>query len=138
MALGTRVYACPLCLLPGIMVLPTQYRPYLPPVPIYQYNCRVCMKPYRSVKAARRHEADSHGPRMKCGECKFTCPESRPAEMRNHQNLRHGTDSPPAKRRRQLTVKPPTERISADTPVAESYVLAPNQDSFLAAFAFPG
>ena len=117
------------------MVVPKQYRAYLPHIPIYQYNCRVCMKPYHSVKAARWHKADSHGPRMKCGQCKFMCTESRLAEMKNHYNLRHGTGSPTSKSRRQsaLTEQPCTERIPAETPAVESYTLAPNQDRFLAA-----
>ena len=56
-----------------------------PPPPVYTFFCRFCGKGYVNVYSCRRHEKDAHGPRMKCSHCyKFTCPESRISEMRNH------------------------------------------------------
>ena len=98
------------------------------------------MKPNQSVKAAKRHESDAHGPRMKCSECKFSCPEGRPSEMKVHLVKKHNlpTGSPPFKRRRTspsvtqipATVAPPTVRVAPEKPVVESYTLAPNQENF--------
>ena len=98
------------------------------------------MKPYQSIKAAKRHESDAHGPRMKCSECKFSCPEGRPSEMKVHLINKHNlpTGSPPIKRRRTsprvaqtpATVAPPTVRVAPEKPAVESYTLAPNQENF--------
>ena len=98
------------------------------------------MKPYQSIKAAKRHESDAHGPRMRCSECKFSCPEGRPSEMKVHLINKHNlpTGSPPIKRRRTsprvaqtpATVAPPTVRVAPEKPAVESYTLAPNQENF--------
>ena len=97
------------------------------------------MKPYRDSLAAKRHENDSHGPRMKCSRCKFSCPESRPWEMQKHLELKHdvATGSPPHKKRRQsipnsvpVTVAPSTERVPAQTLAVESYTLSSKQNGF--------
>ena len=113
--------------------LPISYLSQLPPKPLYQYFCRVCMKSYRDSLAAKRHENDYHGPRMKYGRCKFSCPGSRPGEMRKHLKLKHdmATGPPPRERRRQsTTTSVPTERIPAQTLAVESYTLSSNQDGF--------
>ena len=133
------------------MVLPSPYlQSNIPPLPVYQYFCRVCMKPFKTRLAWKRHEADSHGPRMQCGQCKFSCPEGRPGEMRKHRQMKHGvvTRSPPRKRRRQSapanltfvqtsqsTLASPTKRIPAETLAVESYTLSSNQGEFLASLS---
>ena len=86
------------------MVLPSPYiQATVPPAPAYNYMCQFCMKHFKSRLAWKRHKADSHGPRMQCGTCKFTCPVGRPGEMRKHLQRKHGveTGSPFRKRRRQ-------------------------------------
>ena len=137
------------------MVLPSPYiQATAPPAPVYNYMCRFCMKQFKSRLAWKRHEADSHGPRMACGTCKFTCPEGRPGEMRKHLQMKHGveTGSPIRKRRRQsasadsltvislssthsttgysVSVAPPTQRIPAETLAIESYTLSSDQSDF--------
>ena len=137
------------------MVLPSPYiQATAPPVPVYNYMCRFCMKQFKSRLAWKRHEADSHGPRMACGTCKFTCPEGRPGEMRKHLQMKHGVESgsPIRKRRRQsasadnltvislssthsttgysVSVASPTQRIPAETLAIESYTLSSDQSDF--------
>ena len=76
-----------------------------PPPPVYTFFCRFCGKGYVNVYSCRRHEKDAHGPRMKCSQCyKFTCPESRVSEMRNHLIEVHGVEAgpPPAKSTRRI------------------------------------
>ena len=86
-----------------------------PPPPVYTFFCRFCGKGYVNVYSCRRHEKDAHGPRMKCSHCyKFTCPESRVSEMRNHLIEVHGVEAgpPPAKRTRRIwDVPEPTIRV---------------------------
>ena len=87
-----------------------------PPVSMLSHFCRFCGKGYGNLYSCRRHERDAHGPRMKCSHCfRFSCPESRVSEMRNHLRDVHGVESgpPPAKRaRREWDVLPgPTIRI---------------------------
>ena len=140
MAPGSISYLAPSVYFQPKMVLPDVYRPYLPPIPIYCYNCLVCMKPYWSIKAVKRHESDANGPRMKNSVCKFLCPEGRPSEMKVHLIDKHKlpTGSPPIKRRRTsprvtqipATVAPPTVRVAPEKPAVESYNLAPNQTNF--------
>ena len=86
-----------------------------PPPPVYTFFCRFCGKGYVNVYSCRRHEKDAHGPRIKCSHCyKFTCPESRVSEMRNHLIEVHGVEAgpPPAKRTRRIwDVPEPTIRV---------------------------
>ena len=40
------------------------------------------------MEALRRHERDAHGPRMRCSQCDFTCPERRHFEMKRHKEMK--------------------------------------------------
>lgn len=74
------------------------------PAPIYSYICRVCLKPCKDQRAWENHEGDAHGNRMRCGRCKFSCPERRPGEMLKHLQKRHQIEAGPhPHKRRRLT-----------------------------------
>ena len=112
------------------MVLPNPLSAYVqrfqPPVPLVRFFCRVCRKGYRDRAAVTRHENDKHGPRMKCGQCRFSCPECRPSEMRAHLRERHGITSSPTQKRRRLSrddLVPHTERIPAESLAVSTYSL---------------
>ena len=81
-----------------------------PAVSMLNHLCRFCGKGYGNLYSCRRHERDAHGPRMKCSRCfRFSCPDSRVSEMRNHLRDVHGVESgpPPANRaRREWDVLP--------------------------------
>ena len=76
-----------------------------PPPYVFTSFCRFCGKRYANIYSCRRHEKDTHGPRMKCSRChRFTCPESRISEMKNLLREVQGieTGPTPAKRTRRV------------------------------------
>ena len=81
------------------------------PSQILRYFCRVCRKGYRGMAALRRHEKDAHGPRMRCSQCDFTCPERRHFEMKRHKEMKHGIPStiPPQKIKMRHYILQPSE-----------------------------
>ena len=84
---------------------------------------------YGSLSALRRHERDSHGPRMRCGTCeKFTCPESRHFKMKRHLEMVRGvrSESPQRKNRKHLKsvlVVPETLKIPPSPVIAATHCM---------------
>ena len=102
------------------------------PSQILRYFCRVCRKGYRGMAALRRHERDAHGPRMRCSQCDFTCPERRHFEMKRHKEMKHGILSTITPHQMQdETLHPPTIRVPPSPLAVDSYTLSSN--SFISA-----
>ena len=84
------------------------------------------------MAALRRHEKDAHGPRMRCSQCDFTCPERRHFEMKRHKEMKHGIPSTiPPQKIQDETLHPQTIRVPPSLLAVNSYTHSSN--SFISA-----